>query len=231
VALAEEVVALRDRAVAELTAAHDYYTDTTIAWRIVLDAIRAGLTFTNQNTITTTVTTEAELATNSREYVTENLAHATFQQFISIFENFFFDFLRLWLMAYPQSLAERTLRMRSVLDAPDTSAVVLDVVNRELNEITYQRPKEWFAFLESRASLGCPTTAEIEWISEAKASRDVLAHNRGVVNNTYLSKSGAAARFQIGDRIEISESYHRETWELLRKVVNDLSQAVVAKMK
>jgi hypothetical protein len=42
-------------------------------------------------------------------------------------------------------------------------------------------------------------------------------------------KTGTAARYQVGDRLEIPEHYHREVWELIRKVVADISTAVIAK--
>jgi hypothetical protein len=161
--------------------------------------------------------------------VAEDLAAATFQQFISIFEYFFFDLLRLWLTAYPQSLGGKTLEFKNVLEARDKDAVTLYVVNKELNEIAYERPKDWFAYMETRAKLGCPTAAEIERIGEAKASRDILAHNRGVANKIYESKAGKAARYKDGQRVEIPEHYHRETWELIRKVITDLSDGVTAK--
>jgi hypothetical protein len=79
--------------------------------------------------------------------------------------------------------------------------------------------------------LGCPSAAEIERISEAKASRDMLAHNRGFANKIYESKAGRAARFKDGDRIEISEQYHREIWELIRKLIADLCSATDAKLQ
>ena len=35
--------------------------------------------------------------------------------------------------------------------------------------------------------------------------------------------------FKDGERIDIPERYHRETWELIRKLVSDLSNAAIAK--
>lgn len=77
--------------------------------------------------------------------------------------------------------------------------------------------------------LGCPTADEIERITEAKASRDVLIHNRGVASKTYVSKAGRFARYQEGEILDVPESYHRDMWELLRKVAADVSSAAVAK--
>ena len=228
-ALAGDIEALRDRVLADLNSAHDYYTDTKIAWDIVRKFIAAGNALSVQNKTTGTLTTQVELAGKSRGYISEQLTEATFQQFLSIFENYCFDLLRLWLVTFPKSLGGRQLDFREVLDAPDKDAVTLQVVNRELNEIAYKRPKEWFAYLDGKVKLGCPTDAEIDKIAEAKASRDVLVHNRGVASKTYESKAGNLARYQEGQRIDIPEHYHRETWELLRKVVTDTSNAAIAK--
>lgn len=229
-ALADDIRALRDRVLANLNSAHDYYTDTKIAWRIVHKVVQAGHTFSIRNMMTGTVTTQAELASKARGYVTEQLAEATFQQFISIFENYFLDLLRLWLIAYPQSLSGKKVDFQAVLDSPDKDAITLLVVNKELNEVLYDRPTGWFKYLEDKPKLGCPTPDEIDRIAEAKACRDVLVHNRGVASKNYESKAGRLARFKDGQRIGIPEHYHRETWELIRKVITDLSNAAIAKV-
>ena len=228
-ALAADIGMLRDRVLAALNAAHDYYADTKLAWDIVDQFIAGGNSFISRNTATGTDTTQADLAGKARGYLAEQLPEATFQQFISIFEDFFFEFLRLWLVAFPASLGVKQVEFKDILEAPDKDAITLLVVNRELNGIQYKRPAEWFGFLDSRVKLGCPAPEEIDRIAEAKASRDVLAHNRGIANKTYESKAGAAARHKEGERIEISEHYHRETWDLIRKVVADIADAAIAK--
>jgi hypothetical protein len=229
-ALADDIRGLRDRVLADLNGAHDYYTDTKIAWDLVRQVIAAGNTFSNRNMTTGTVTTQADLAGKARGYVAEQLAEATFQQFISIFENFFLDLLRLWLTAYPQSLSGKKVDFQAVLDAPDKDAITSLVVNKELTEVLYDRPTGWFKYLEDKVKLGCPTPDEIDRIAEAKASRDVLVHNRGVASKTYESKAGRLARHKDGQRIDIPEHYHRETWELIHKVITDISNAAIAKV-
>jgi hypothetical protein len=229
VALADEIRGLRDRVLADLNAAHDYYTDTKIAWGIVDQFVAAGNTFVIRNTATGTETTQTDLAGKAQGYVTQHLAEATFQQFASIFENFFSDLLRLWLLAFPRSLSAKQVDFKTILDAPDQAALTLLVVNKELNEVMHDRPTDWFAYLEKKVQLGCPTPEEIAHLAEAKASRDVLVHNRGVANEQYLVKAGPRARFQVGERIDIPEPYHRQTWELIRKMITDLSNAAIGK--
>lgn len=79
--------------------------------------------------------------------------------------------------------------------------------------------------------MGSPSPDEIENLAEIKAARDLLVHSRGVVNPTYLSKAGAKARFAENDRLEITEPYLRETWLLIRKVVDETSAAAIAKLE
>ena len=228
--LGELIRQAQDAALVDLAAAHDYYEDTKFAWGFVEGAVLTGRKFSNVNLATGTVTSEIELVRKSPGYVNQQLAEATFQQFLAIFENFILDLLRLWLTAYPRSLGKKTIDFRTVLDAPDRDTIIQQMIRKELNEVLYDRPAGWFAYLEEKAKLGCPTTDEIERISESKAARDVLIHNKGIVNQTYLLKAGQQARFQEGDRLEITERYHRITWELIRKLVAEIAAAAVAKV-
>ena len=227
--LADNIHALGDRCKQELIAAHDYFANSKAAWQLVEDAISRGGSFSTRNPTTGSSTGPAELAPLISRYVAKELIEATFQQFISIFESYFFDFLRLWLTAYPQSLFGRTVDFREIFEVPDMEAVTLLVVNKKINEILYERPIRWFEYLDERVKLGCPTNDEIERFAEAKASRDVLTHNRGIVGKTYLAKAGKLARFKLGDRLDLPENYHREVWEFLRKMVDDITLAAVAK--
>ncbi|MEJ7638228.1 MAG: hypothetical protein WKF75_09710 [Singulisphaera sp.] len=228
--LADEIRALRDRALTDLDSAHDYHTDTNTAWQLVHELISNGHEFIVRSTITGTVTTQADLAAKAHGYVAKELNEATFQQFLAIFEHFLFELLRLWLTAYPESLGGKKVDFKAVLDAPDKESITSLVVGKELNEVLYDRPTGWFDYLESKAKLGCPSFDEIERIAEAKASRDVLVHGRGIVGKTYESKAGNRARYQDGDRIAITDQYHRETWDLLRGVISDISNAGIAKV-
>ena len=85
-ALADDIEALRDRTVAELVAAHDYFADTQTAWEIVTKVVATGTTFAIPNNTTGTITTQADLVAKARGYVAEQLTQATFQQFIAIFD-------------------------------------------------------------------------------------------------------------------------------------------------
>lgn len=227
--LADEIAKHRDVILADLDAVHDYYANTKAAWRIVQRYIERGGKVRIHNMPTGHITTEKELPGKAQFYITEYLVASTFQQFASLFEDFVFGVMRQWLLAYPQSLARKQLPFSVILEAADLKAVKLEAVNRELNELNYKKVREWFAYLEGMAKLKCPTDDEIDRLTEIKATRDVYVHNRGVASSIYEEKSGAKKRCKAGERLEIPEHYHRESWELIRKVVTDLSAAAIAK--
>lgn len=228
--LADGIRAVRDRALSDLTAAHDYHADTVMAWRFLGEDILAGKKISVTNAVTGTVTTESELAARIPVYATVRLAEATFQTFLSIFEAFLSDFLRAWLRAYPGNLRSTgPVDVATILDAADKAEVVEFVIDRAVLDFFYKKPADWFAHIEKKLGLGCPTPDEIGRLAEAKATRDVLIHNRGVANDVYRAKAGSRARFAVGERVDVPEPYHRETWNLLQKVVADLSDAVIRK--
>lgn len=229
--LADELRALADRSLATLNEGHDYFTFAKRVWRLLQTDIKAGRKVTFHNRATGKTVNQEVLPDLALHYVAEYLTGATFQHFVSLFEDFFFDLLRLWLAAYPGSLAKKQIEFGTALQAPDKAALTLAVVDRELNELKYERVAEWFAYLERLAKLGCPTATEIGRLAEIKASRDILAHNKGVANAIYVSKAGKLARCVAEETLEISEQYLRQSWETIRKVVRDVSVAAVKKAK
>jgi hypothetical protein len=152
--LADAIRELREGALSKLAWIHDYYNNTKVAWGIVDQYIGAGNPFTIRNIVTGTVTTQTDLAGLAQGYVSGDLAEATFQRFTAAFEHFFFDLLRLWLLADPRSLSGKDVKFSTVLESPDKDAIIAEVVNKELVEIAYRRPRDWFKYLEDRAKLG-----------------------------------------------------------------------------
>ena len=230
-ALAEDIQGLADQTLTALDNAHDYFTHTKRAWGLIRQVVNEGREFTFINRQTGTRVDERAAVERSSRYLKENLTSSTLQNFVSIFEDFFFDILRLWLVTYPGSLSKKQLEFGTVVNAPDIATVVLAVVERELNEVKYERVADWFGYLERIAKLGVPAAEEIDRLAEIKAARDILVHNKGIVNATYLTKAGKQARFGVGQKVEIDAPYHLSSWESIKKLVSDLSTAMIAKVQ
>jgi len=80
------------------------------------------------------------------------------------------------------------------------------VIKRRLNEVSYASPKEYLEYLGKIAGIDTTDSAFLNFI-EIKATRDLLIHNSGIINEIYLSKSGGKKRGKIGDMILIDAKY------------------------
>ena len=223
---------LSDRVQSDLTSARDYLEHTKAVWRLVEELAAQGQAVEFPLPQTGTTMTAPDMAARAEGYVGRYLNESVFQHFVALFEDFVFELLRLWLTAYPGGIPnkdKKTVDLAMVIDAPDREAILQAVIDRELNALKYERPTAWFRYLNDRVKLGGPTDEQIERLAEIKASRDILAHNRGVVNQTYLDKAGGRSRYQLGQRLEIPEPYLHDTWLLIRGMVQDLASSAIAK--
>jgi len=211
-----------------LDEAHDYYHFTKLIWDELDLGIGAGRQFTYSNPTTGSTINERGLLQLRLRHLRDYVAPMTLGQFVSIFEDFFFDLSRLWLAAFPGNLAGRDLKFRLVLDSPDKDAIPHAVIDKELNELKYERVVDWFTYVDRRLKIPCPTADDIEILAEIKASRDILSHNEGVVNAIYVMKSGPKARFADGERMVLPDPYLRESWQLLKRLAEQFGTAAVA---
>lgn len=227
--LAREIESIRDSAFQSLDDAHNYYFHSKTAWRVVQHLANRGTDLSVTNRSTGLTLNGQQLAHKGQSYVTDYLAKSTLQDFVAIFEQFLFEFLTQWLSAYPQMLAKKELSFELVLNSVDRQAIIKSVVEKHLLELAYSRLPKWFSYMEDRVKLGCPSSDEIERLSEIKATRDVFVHAGGIANEVYVDKSMGRARVASGEQLTIPDTYHRESWELIRKVVTKISGRAIAK--
>src|SRR4051794_276786 len=116
-ALADDIRVLRDRTLAELNGVHDYYSHSESAWNLVRQTIATNPSLSFQNLATGNVVSGQDLSTLARDYAARHILDATFQQFLSLFEVFVADLLRLWLTAFPRAIGGKTATLEEVLDA------------------------------------------------------------------------------------------------------------------
>lgn len=229
-AIADDLRAIADRARRELVAVHDCFAQSVAIWDDFAERVRQGRALTMTNAVTGTTVDQHDLVRLAPDYLGRYLRVFTFKQFVSIFEAFFFDFLHRLARHNPRQFARSQLDFEVVLDAADRDEIIATVLGKQLNELKYERPREWFAALNKIVKLDGPADDVIDALAEIKATRDLHEHNSGVVNETYLRKAGKKARFPADDFAEIDEPYHHASWSLLLKIADDLITAALARL-
>lgn len=244
-AIADQIRDLAEQIQNDLTQALSYYYDTKIAWRLVRQFVDEGRPILVRNKLIDETIDGPTLEGRAQGYVTGYLAESVFQHYITLFEDYTFGLIGLWLMAYPRGIigldddkgdhrlkgTDRAVPLSLITDNPDRESILRAVIEQELNRLKYRRPAAWFEYLEDRAKLGLPSKDQIESLAEMKASRDILVHNRGLVNPTYRFKSGSKARYTDGDRLEIIEPYLQECFRIITEVIRETSTRAVEKLE
>ncbi len=243
--LADQIRELASRIREDLSRASNYYNHTNEAWRLIQRLVAEGQVIHIDNLDTGDKTDGSTLAGYVQGYVRGYLAEAIVQHYVSLFEEYTFGLIGFWLMAYPKGIvgldddegddrlkrSDRTVPLSFITENPDRDCILRAVVDRELDRLKYRRVAAWFDYLDKRAHLGAPSAEQIERLTEMKAARDILVHNRGIVNATYLAKVGSRARYVEGARLEIIEPYLRDCWQLITDVVRDTSESAIAKIE
>jgi hypothetical protein len=228
--IADDIRGIADRANRELDAVHDFFEFSKVAWRAFGSLVDEGRRIVATNAATGTTHDQNGLLGLAPHYHRAYLAVFTFRQFVSIFEVFLFDLLHRVLLHNPWQLSRTQLDFEVVLKAGDREEVISAVLLKQLNQLRYEKLRDWFDALNKAVKLDCPSDDEIDALAEVKATRDVLEHNAGVVNDVYLRKAGKKARHALGDRVEIDDNYHLESWRLIKKAVADLSGVALARL-
>lgn len=66
---------------------------------------------------------------------------------------------------------------------------------------------------------------------EINATRDLIVHNNGIVNEFYIRKSGDRARAQPGDRINVDFEYFDESISCIKDLVISIHKQLETKFK
>jgi hypothetical protein len=124
----------------------------------------------------------------------------------------------------------KKIEVGDVIRLNDRQSLIEFIIDRELNELKFDKMSQWFDYLKEIVKIASPTEAQVDQLAEVKASRDLLVHNSGIVNSIYLDKAGTRARHQIKEKIEISPEYFRESWSLVRTVIDNVAGETIARL-
>ena len=243
--LSDSIRDLAAQILERLDESRDFYLHTQQAWRFVQTTAHEGQSVGVLDTATGREILATDLEDRAQRYVKSHLAVATFKGLSNLLEEWVLGLARRWLIAHPgqldaahkdaadKSLGQRREQIRvplsEILNAPDRASILERVAERVVRDLAYRRPEEWFRFLDNRVALGCPDPDQRAALGELKAARDALEHNRGVIGPEYRKKAGAAARYDLGEVVEVEGPDLLDRFDLLRDVIEAMTAAAIGK--
>lgn len=144
---------------------------------------------------------------------------------VSQFEAYLFEVLHIVISTYPKKLTlsikgveiSRDIPLDLLLNANNLNDIMDKVIERRLNEASYASPKEYLEYLGKIIGIDTKDPAFLDYI-EIKATRDLIIHNSGVINEIYISKSGPQKRGDIGQTILIDAMYFDHCMATLKRL-------------
>jgi hypothetical protein len=131
---------------------------------------------------------------------------------VSRMEAFLQECLTAAIIVHPAKLAilDKTgVPLDLFLEIGDREALLERLIEARCQELMFAKPAEYIAKFEKVIAIELPAELVAEYL-EVKATRDLLVHNQGRINDIYVAKSGANARGVSGDVLEIDSDYFEQ---------------------
>jgi hypothetical protein len=133
----------------------------------------------------------------------------TFQQAFANFKSYIFDVFRVILSHYPAFLpSDKKITVRDIRAAEDYPTLIAAISEDEVSRVGRESINGWFEYLNKLVKIDYPTKKDIQRLGEIKATRNILVHNGGRVNQQYIVQSGSFCRStEIGSFIPMTLQY------------------------
>lgn len=177
--------------------------------------------------------------TDILNYIDRRVSYSEYAQsivfIVAIMEDYISDVLLSILMAYPRKIlvsakgnqSEYSVNLRDVIDSKGIEDILFNRAQSRINEAMYASPKQYAAYFEKVT--GFDLGPNLDTYIELKATRDLLVHNEGIINQIYLGKAGALARGEKGTSIVVDAIYFEKSVRALKNISSSIYRGLLEK--
>ncbi len=146
------------------------------------------------------------------------------------FQKYLVDLIRTVLRARPAMLStsQQSLTLEDVLGYSTIDDLVHDVIERKVNSLSYEGFPDLYKWCVDRGIPIQVSDSDRNVVVELIATRNVIAHNRGLIDDRYL-RAVTQPRFQIGTPRTLSVDDLSSGVALFHRVVFDTDDASLKK--
>lgn len=159
----------------------------------------------------------------------QSLLQMLFARAVDNFETYLVSVIREALRKRPEILSKSTypaLTMEIILDHLTIDSLVHDLIESKVNDLSYRGFPDLTDWCQDRGIPLIVPLGKSDEVSELIATRNVIAHNRGIVDRKYL-RSVKAPNFKLGDIRSFDNNTLLASISLLNRVVDATDKAIV----
>jgi len=105
-----------------------------------------------------------------------------------------------------------------IVDATSKDEIIDQIIKKNIATLFYASPQKQKEYFQSALGINLPEDYWDNWF-EFKATRDIIVHNSGKINELYLLKANKLARGQINQYITIDENYFSNSIALMKSII------------
>lgn len=147
---------------------------------------------------------------------------------VALFDGYLLDIIKFCLLKRKEiirSLPKRELKYEEIFQFNDMNDLQSYVIEKIISDLGYGNIKGKFDFINNKLKIKLDEyEPQINKLNELYATRNLLVHDKGIVNQIYI-KAVPDTRFKPGDIRPIDDEYLNdsiETMIILSKYLNDL---------
>jgi hypothetical protein len=122
------------------------------------------------------------------------------------------------------------IEVSDLIDCSSREELIESVIRRELAGLFYAAPSLQMEYFQAVTGVKLSDDIVASWI-EIKATRDIIVHNSGIANATYLRKVGSSARAKDGDELPMDEKYFSRALADMKSFVGKVSSGIQSDLK
>lgn len=137
---------------------------------------------------------------------------------VTRFEEFFSDFLCELYDAFPEKYLDSQLIKYSEIKSSDIDDIKTNLVCREVENKMRENYSEWFKIYCAHGMKTVSFETDLKVLAEIYARRNILVHNSGTVNSSYLKAVPESDKSQ-GDILSANEQYMKKAFETVSRII------------
>ena len=142
---------------------------------------------------------------------------------VAITEGYLSKSLYTILSKFPEKLAsnDKKIDISLIFESDDLIELIDKIILKQINSAFYSSPAKYFEYSEKILSIKIRKSLKDQY-AEIKATRDILVHNGGIINDQYIFKSGKKARASsenIDELIDLDPEYFDQSIRGMKKLV------------
>lgn len=122
----------------------------------------------------------------------------------------------------------KSFEINKLFDFARMDDIFDDLIKKELISVFYASPEKQFEYIQKVCSINFDSKLDnlMKKYVEFKATRDILVHNSGLINDVYLQKVGNNSRGKIGEILKVDNYYLEDVVKTSKSIIGSLSSLI-----